>query len=218
MEKYLFVDCETAESSDENGKVDARNGQAYDLGMMVIDENGKIYDQISVINEDVFFGMNESMANAYYASKIPQYLEDMRMGKRKILNTWQIYRLFHELCQKYDIKGIIAHNAWFDVNALNATMRYQTKSRVRWFLPWGLKIVDTLALARNTFAKDPEYVAWCVENGYMTNHKVPRPRLTAEILYKYITGDDEFTESHTGLEDVEIEKEIYLKCLERMGE
>ena len=96
MEKYLFVDCETAESSDENGKVDARNGQAYDLGMMVIDENGKIYDQISVINEDVFFGMNESMANAYYASKIPQYLEDMRMGKRKILNTWQIYRLFHE--------------------------------------------------------------------------------------------------------------------------
>ena len=218
MEKYLFIDCETAETSDENGKVDAHNGQAYDLGMMVIDENGKVYDQKSVINEDVFFGMPEAMRNAYYADKMPQYLAEMRMGKRKILNTWQIYRLFHEMCQKYDIKGIIAHNAFFDVNALNATMRYQTKSRVRWFLPWGLKVIDTLAMARNTFAKDPEYVAWCVENGYMTNHNVPRPRLTAEILYRYITGQEDFTESHTGLEDVEIEKEIYLKCLEKMGE
>ena len=218
MEKYLFLDCETAETSDENGKVDAHNGQAYDLGLMVIDETGKVYDQISLVNEDVFFGMPEAMRNAYYADKMPQYLADMRMGKRKILNTWQIYRKFHEMCQKYDIKGIIAHNAFFDVNALNATMRYQTKSRVRFFLPWGMKIIDTLALARNTFAKDPQYIAWCVENGYMTNHNVPRPRLTAEILYRYITGQDDFTESHTGLEDVEIEKEIYLKCLEKMGE
>ena len=30
--------------------------------------------------------------------------------------------------------------------------------------------------------------------------------------------DYEFEESHTGLEDVEIEKEIFLKCMERMGE
>ena len=218
MDKYLFLDCETAETSDENGKVDAHNGQAYDLGLMVIDETGKVYDQISLVNEDVFFGMPEAMRNAYYADKMPQYLADMRMGKRKILNTWQIYRKFHEMCQKYDIKGIIAHNAFFDVNALNATMRYQTKSRVRFFLPWGMKIIDTLALARNTFAKDPQYVAWCVENGYMTNHNVPRPRLTAEILYRYITGQEDFTESHTGLEDVQIEKEIYLNCLARMSE
>ena len=218
MEKYLFLDCETAESSDENGKVDAHNGQAYDLGLMVIDETGFVYEQVSLVNEDVFFGMPESMRNAYYADKMPQYLDDMRMGKRQIMNTWQMYRVFRDLCRKYDIKGVIAHNAFFDVNALNATMRYQTKSRVRYFLPWSLEIIDTLKLARNTFAKDPEYVRWCVENGYMTNHNVPRPRLTAEILYRYITGQDDFTESHTGLEDVQIEKEIYLKCLEKMGE
>lgn len=218
MEKYLFMDCETAETSDENGKVNARNGQAYDLGLMVIDETGRVYERVSLVNEDVFFGMPNSMKEAYYADKMPQYLEDMRMGRRKIMNTWQIYRKFHELCQKYDIKGVIAHNAFFDVNALNATMRYQTKSKVRWFLPWNMKIIDTLAMARETFAKDPKYQKWCVENGYMTNHFVPRPRLTAEILYRYITGQNDFTESHTGLEDVEIEKEIYLKCLERMGE
>ena len=85
-------------------------------------------------------------------------------------------------------------------------------------MPWGTEIIDTLKLARNTFGKDPQYIAWCKENGYMTNHETPRPRLTAEILYRYITGDNEFEESHTGLEDVEIEIEIFLKCREEMGE
>jgi DNA polymerase III epsilon subunit-like protein len=97
-------------------------------------------------------------------------------------------------------------------------MRYQTKSRCRWFIPWGTEIIDTLKLARNTFGKDPKYVTWCEENGYMTNHSTPRPRLTAEILYRYITGDNSYMESHTGLEDVTIEKEIFKECMARMGE
>ena len=218
MAKFLFMDSETAETPKIDGQLDVGNGQVYDLGLMVIDENGRIYDQISMVNEDVFFRMPQSMQEAYYADKIPQYLEDMRMGKRKIVNTWQMYKIFAEMLQKYDISAVVAHNAFFDVKVLNATMRYQTKSRVRWFLPWGTEIIDTLKLARNTFGKDPKYVTWCEENGYMTNHATPRPRLTAEILYRYITGDNSYMESHTGLEDVTIEKEIFKACMEKMGE
>ena len=215
---YLFMDSETAETPKIDGQLDVGNGQVYDLGLMVIDENGRIYDQISMVNEDVFFRMPESMQSAYYADKMPQYLEDMRMGKRKIVNSWQMYKIVAEMLQKYDISAVVAHNAFFDVRVLNATMRYQTKSRVRWFLPWGTEIIDTLKLARNTFGKDPKYVTWCKENGYMTNHATPRPRLTAEILYRYITGDNSYMESHTGLEDVTIEKEIFKACMEKMGE
>ncbi len=217
MAKYLFMDSETAETNVVNGQLDVANGQVYDLGLMVIDENGKVYDQISMVNEDVFFRMPESMQNAYFADKIPQYLVDIRMGKRKIVNTWQMYKIFAEMCRKYEVSAVVAHNAFFDVKVLNSTMRYQTKSRVRWFLPWGMEIIDTLKLARNTFATDPKYVEWCKENGYMTNHATPRPRLTAEILYRYITGDNEFVESHTGLEDVQNEADIFLKMKE-LGE
>lgn len=218
MSKYLFMDGETAETPLVDGQLDVENGQVYDLGLMVIDDNGNVYEQVSLINEDVFFGMPQSMQEAYFADKIPQYLEEMRKGKRKIVNTWQMYRIVHELCQKYEVSAVVAHNAFFDVKTLNATMRYQTKSRCRWFLPWGMEIIDTLKLARNTFAKDPKYVTWCEENGYMTNHEKPRPRLTAEILYRYITGDNSYMESHTGLEDVTIEKEIFKECMARMGE
>ena len=217
MAKFLFMDSETAETNMVDGQLDVSNGQVYDLGLMVIDEQGKVYDKVSLVNEDVFFGMPQSMQEAYFADKIPQYLEDMRMGKRKIVNSWQMYKIFAEMCRKYDVDAVVAHNAFFDVKVLNSTMRYQTKSKVRWFLPWGIEIIDTLKLARNFFATDPKYVEWCKENGYMTKHETPRPRLTAEILYRYITGDDNFVESHTGLEDVEIEAEIFLKMKE-MGE
>ena len=216
---YLFMDCETAETPKrEDGQLDVKNGQAYDLGLAVIDDDGIIQEKVSLVNEDVFFRMPASMQSAYYAEKMPQYIADMRMGNHKIVNTWQMYRIFHNLCQKYNIKAVVAHNAMFDVNVLNATMRYQTKSRVRWFLPWGMEIVDTLKLARATFGKDTQYIEWCKANDYMTKHKVPRPRLTAEILYRYIMQDEGFEESHTGLQDVIIECEIFRKCMERMGE
>ena len=39
---------------------------------------------------------------------------------------------------------------------------------------------------------EEEYANWCEENGYMTNHQTPRPRMTAEVLYRYIMNDNEF--------------------------
>ena len=50
----------------------------------------------------------------------------------------------------------------------------------------------------------------------MTNHATPRPRFTAEVLWRYISKNNDFVESHTGLKDVEIEKEIFTKCLEAL--
>ena len=40
-----------------------------------------------------------------------------------------------------------------------------------------------------------------------------RPQLKAETLYRYMTNNKNFVESHTGLEDVMIEKEIFKRCM-----
>ena len=64
-------------------------------------------------------------------------------------------------------------------------------------------------MARQILGKMPSYRKFCEENGYMTNHQVPRPRMTAEVIYRFITKDITFTEAHTGLRDVEIETEIF---------
>ena len=59
---------------------------------------------------------------------------------------------------------------------------------------------------KNACIKMPTYRNFCVENGYLTKNN--QLRYTAEIIYKFITGNNDFEESHTGLEDVLIEKEI----------
>ena len=57
------------------------------------------------------------------------------------------------------------------------------------------------------------YRVWCEQNGYITKNN--QCRFSAEVLYKYITGNDDFIESHTGLEDVMIEKDILAYCYSR---
>lgn len=215
--RFLVIDGETCETyRDENGQLDTSSGQAYDLGGGVLDTNkGELTEKFSLVNEDVFFGMPKSMEQAYFADKIPQYLEDMRMGKRTIVNTWKMWDIVRKICLEQHIDAIVGHNVWFDVRVLNATLRYQTKSRLRYFLPWGVPILDTMRMAQKVIANTEEYIAFCKANNYMTNHPIPRPRVTAEILWRFLTGDNDFEESHTGLEDVEIEAQILMECLRR---
>lgn len=210
---YMVFDTEVCNCPKIDGQLDVVNGQAYDLGIQIVDNKGFVYDEYSIVNEDVFFGMPDAMSEAYFADKIPQYLEDMRMGKRKIMNTWQMYNLVRELCEKYNIQACIAHNAKFDIKVLNSTLRYQTKSKRRWFFPYAMPIWDTMKMANDTICKQKSYIQFCEQNGYMTNHATPQVRKTAEILWRYLTDDVNFEEEHTGLEDVAIEAQIFAECV-----
>lgn len=209
---YMMFDTEVANCPKIDGQLDVENGQVYDLGIQIVDNEGFVYDEYSIVNEDVFFGLPEAMNEAYFASKIPQYLEDMRMNKRKIMNTWQMYKLVRDLCKQYDIKACIAHNARFDIKVLNSTLRYQTKSARRWFFPYEMPIWDTMKMANDTICKQKRYIEFCKENGYMTNHATPQVRKTAEIIWRYLTDDVTFEEEHTGLADVTIEAQIFAEC------
>lgn len=214
--KFLVMDCEACNCPKINGQLDVENGQAYDLGGQVIDEFGTIYEQFSFVIEDVFFGMEQAMNEAFYAEKIPQYLVDMRMGNRKIVDTWHLYWFVRDLCKRHNVSHVVAHNARFDITVLNATLRYQTKSRKRYFLPYGTKVLDSMKIAKQVLKNDPEYRKFCEEHDLMTAQKTPRPRYTAEALWKYFSGDSNFCEEHTGLADVEIESKIFVRCLEAL--
>ena len=66
-------------------------------------------------------------------------------------------------------------------------------------------------MAEDTICKQKSYIYFCEKNDYL--RKNGKPRATAEILYRYMTDDNDFIESHTGLEDVLIEKEIFVRCM-----
>ena len=207
----IVLDTETANTiQDENG-LDMTNVLFYDLGFQLVDSHGRTYGKkFSFVNSDIFTHEAELMQSAYYAKKIPQYRVDLASGKRILANTYEIRKALVDIINKYDCKFVCAHNARFDYNSLNNTQRWTTKSRFRYFLPYGLEWWDTLKMARSVMGKMPTYQRFCTENGYTT--KTGKPRFTAEICYRFITKDNTFVESHTGLEDVEIETEILRYC------
>lgn len=213
--RYMVgLDTETCNGLNlEDGKVDLTQSLVYDIGWAVTDKRGKIYKTRSFVVAETFLDMKDVMKSAYYAEKIPKYWEDIKAGTREIKTLMSIRKILFEDMKEYNINIVFAHNASFDVRALNNTVRYVTKSRFRWFFAYGTEIWDTLKMARQAIGKQKSYITWCVNNGYLTKHKVPRVRLTAEILYRYLSGNKDFIESHTGLEDVIIETKIMAHCL-----
>ena len=155
---YLTIDTETANSLEDP--------MMYDLGGAIHDRYGNVIETFSFVIYDVFCADRALFDTAYYAEKRPIYEEQIKAGLRKIVSIYTARRHVRDLCEKYGVKAIIAHNARFDYRATNYTLRYVTKSKTR-----------------------------------------------AEILYRYITLNNEFVEDHTGLEDVLIEKEIFAKCM-----
>jgi DNA polymerase III epsilon subunit-like protein len=200
---YLTIDTETANSLDD--------ALVYDIGGAIHDKKGRVYETFSFVIYEIFVGMKDLMKTAYYAEKIPKYEDDLRAGSRKMVRYNTARKHIADLCKKYNVRAIIAHNARFDYRATNTTQRYLTCSKYRYFLPYGIEVWDTLKMVKSTVAKQKSYVRWCEENGFMVDET--RPRMTAEILYKYMTNDIDYKESHTGLEDVLIEKEIFVWCM-----
>ena len=210
---YIMVlDTETCNGYMENGKLCLDDSLVYDIGYAIVDKRGKVYETKSYINSDIFYHEQEMMKSAYYAKKIPAYIEDIKAGKRTVATYYEIRKDIIETLKKYNTNTVSAHNARFDLNACNVTERWLTKSKYRYFFPYSIEIWDTLKMARDVIGKMPTYRRYCEKNGYMTKHTIPQLRFTAEILYRFISGNDNFQEEHTGLEDVIIEKEILAYC------
>ena len=204
MSYYVMLDTETTNSLDDP--------IAYDIGFAVIDDNANIIESYSFVVAEVFLD-KELMSSAYFADKIPQYWEDIHNGSRQLRVLDTIRRTLNNVCKKYDVKAIVAHNARFDYRSTAVTRRYITTSKYRYFLPYGVELWDTLKMSREVFKNDDEYGQFCYENNFLTSRGARR--YTAEILYKFITNDVSFEEAHTGLEDVKIEAEIFAECMRR---
>lgn len=209
---FLIFDTETCNSSNSHGEVDPTSALVYDFGFVIADKHGNIYEKGSYIVSDVFIGMRDLMYSAYYANKIPLYTKAITSGQQHICSYFELKKIVAEVMAKYNCNTVVAHNCYFDYCATNATQRYLTKSKYRYFFPFGTVYYDSLKMARDTICKQKSYRKFCEKNNYLTAHKTPQPRASAEILYRYITQNTSFNEEHTGLEDALIGTKIFAHC------
>lgn len=206
----IVIDTETCPIDRTFQQVSPQNMWVYDCGWAIIDKRGKVYKKRSFVNADIFLNEKIAMTSAYYAEKIPRYWKDIKNGDRVLTTFCNIRKALLEDIEEYNVKQVFAHNMRFDYGTLNTTQRWLTKSKYRYFFPYGLEICDTLKMSRDILKGNKRYENFCEENNYLTSKG--KPKFTAEIIYRFITGNNTFIESHTGLEDVLIEKEILVFC------
>lgn len=201
---YLVLDVETANILDYP--------LAYDIGFIVGDRYGNIYERFSFSVREMFMYYGDLLETAYYAEKLPSYQVDIDNGTRKMESLYNIRKTLLDVMAKYKIHSIYAYNCGFDRRALNNTQRYLTKSKYRWFFPYGIKFYCIWNMACSTVLQHKTFKQLAIKRKWLS----PSGKFystSAETVYKYVAGSFEFEEEHKGLEDVLIEYEIMLRCM-----
>ena len=216
-ERYLmFIDTETIGTLNVKESV-----LPFEIGMKVLDtETNKIVKEKSYLVRK-FFNNKYIMLSTFSATKYPDYFEKLDNDKRyKTMSVNDISKDIEKTISRYSIKIMVAHNGNFDKTAM-----------ARLFEDFGVNnpfenidLLDTMELSKIiTFSKD--YANYCVENKdrlnsmkdscFITNSG--RVRTTAQAIYCYISNNSQFEEAHTGLEDIDIEIEIFKYSLNLLG-
>ena len=201
--RYIMVlDVETAGGLE--------NPLVYDIGYVITDKKGNIYESRSFIIKEIFDN-KRLMASAYYADKVPMYEKDITEGKRTVVSFEEMRSDLIGLLEEYNVHTISAYNLNFDKRALSNTMENITGKKK--FLTANQKNLNMLCIwslacevlyTQKTFRKIAESQGWITEKGNL--------KTSAEIGHRYINKDYDFIESHTGLEDVLIEVGIMERC------
>lgn len=210
---FMVLDTETCPIDPTEEGVNAKNMLVYDIGFCIIDKKGNVYEKGSYVVKDIFVNEPLKMRSAYYYNKLPMYMKELANGDRILISLKKVRKIIHETLEKYNTNIVMCHNAYFDYTSLNTTMRYLNKGK--YFFNYGIEVWDTLKMFYDTIYRQKSYIKFCLENGYMTKHKTPRPQAKAETIHRYLTDNTDFIESHTGLEDALIEKDIFINCLKQ---
>ena len=179
----------------------------YNIGYVIFDtDSHEVITSKDYVVEQIWKN-KELFSTAYYADKRPLYVSAMK-GKKAIKKRyWMIMDSLKKDIQKYKVVAAYAYNSPFDINVF--------KFNCEWFKTFNpledIPVFDIRGYVMNKIAFTNEYKAFCENNNYFT--EANNYSTTAENIYRFITKNTNFIESHTALSDSEIELQILIHCL-----
>lgn len=183
-----------------------KNGYVYDFGAAIMNAaTGEIIDTMNVVIEETFNDVS-AMNTAYYACKVPQYLEAINAGELEVLPFSECFKRFGDLLKAHNVRSVWAYNMAFDYNALNRTIAELSNGFVTSFFPDTVQCYDLMSSAVNIVGNTRRYQKWAIAHDYVT--PTGRARATAETMFRFIADDDSFIEDHTALSDAIVEANI----------
>lgn len=195
MKVALVLDTET---------LGVKDRRVYDLGYVIVSlADGKILKSRDYVSKQIYDNL-ELFKSAYYANKRPIYESRLADGYLKKMWWGSIMNVLAKDIETYGVDGLFAYNSSFDLGAIKVMCeQYKAKQN-----PTADGIIDIWKdnLVDPNLTQTEEYIEFCKVNNYLT--KAGKCRATAEIVYRYLTRDGNYTEQHTALEDAKIEADI----------
>lgn len=189
---YCTLDSETV------GGASAPTGM-YNLGCTIHDKNGHIFATCSML---VMEHYDEIRTDDYAKKNFHLYEERLARGEMSAVATEEeAVSIVRNLCHFYGVRYVMAFNTGFDF----------CKTICRQLLD-EFEFIDLWLMAVQTICHQKGYAKFCRENGFKSSSG-KSCATSAESVYAYITGNPDYTEEHTALNDALIEMEIFVKCL-----
>lgn len=181
----------------------------YNLGYKIFDLiNGKVVVKNDFVVQQ-FYDNKPLMMTAYYKDKKPIYTSLMK-GKKARKEKWgKIMQVVCKDIKKYQIENCFAYNSNFDIKSIETTMQLFPKNKNN-ILDY-VEIKDIMKYIK-PIVESKDFEEFAIANGNVSE-VTGKPSKSAQSLYRYITNDPNFIESHTALADCDIELDILLTAL-----
>lgn len=194
----LVLDVETT-LGDENKEA------IFDIGWTISSvANEKMVMHRSYIIEEVFLNMKQ-MHKAYYFNKYPKYVKALAEGKTQLIKFNDMVKQLNNDIQQFNVYRLYAYNSNFDSRAINHTNRMLNNNTSD--LNYDVKCL--WHMSTQTFMATRKYVLIALEKEWISEKG--NIKTSAEMAWRYLSGEHDFIEEHTGLEDSIIETKILWK-------
>jgi DNA polymerase III epsilon subunit-like protein len=199
---YMVLDTETV--------ADAR--VPFDLGFTIIDRRGNIVEQGNFFTAEIVdnpTGLYLLCKDSFSRRKAAFYLEAAKQQPQNVMPFDIIADIINDKVAECNAT-VCAYNAKFDVTVCE---NFAQALGMPYFFAPGTEVWDIWNIALNIFCKSRNYVNFARANGFVTEKN--NVSSSAETVYRYLTNNPAFIESHTALDDTNIEAEILAQAFKR---
>ena len=194
---FLLVDTETV----NNDRI------IVEFSGMIINNNMIAQKRFSYIIKEVW--ESQSLMSGIYASqdKKIQWSKSLENGTSELVSIHDLVDKVNNLIKEYNLNILIAYNVGFDKDAYDRTLKHFDiyANKVQF-----LKVLDIWYYASILFISKT-YVDFCVKNDFITPNG--NCKTSAETMYRYLSYQYNFIETHIAKDDIEIELDILRSCV-----
>lgn len=196
----LVFDTETS-NINHSDYFSINGNMILNIGGVIIDvERQEIIEEFDYLIEEIWEN-EEIMNNFYFKDRLDKFQDITEVTFSDAIKN------IKNLLQKYNVNTVLAYNISFDQQSLLDTCDY-----MHMYIDLSkYEIKDIYAMACDMLKRNKEaYSVFCTETGRLSP---AGNRLTnAESVYAFLTGNPDYAEDHTALEDSRIEAVIFLEC------